>query len=185
MSEIVYFQSSNLEPYPLEVVGESRYKDNIKSLFTELDLSDENGVDKEDFFAQLILEDKNIYDPNAVRIDIEDKTVGYLSRQNAPLYRQLLQILDFKNSIGSCFASIQGGFQLNDGEIADFGVHLDLDLSKPLKIITPQNISGTKSNIFLQINSFRKKHSKIFLILIIIISFILCGIIAEISRTVQ
>lgn len=139
--ETVYFQSANIESYPLDVVSESDYKVNISSLFSELDLDSEGGVDKDDFFAKLILEDRNRFDSKAVRIDIENKTVGYLSRANARLYRQRLIEFGSPAIIGICIASIRGGHPNAIGGIADFDVYLDLDLTKPLKKIAPNNTS--------------------------------------------
>ncbi|OGO66743.1 MAG: hypothetical protein A2029_13840 [Chloroflexi bacterium RBG_19FT_COMBO_47_9] len=142
--ETVYFQSANIKPYPLDVVGESSYKEHICSFFSELDLGNEDGVDKDDFLAKLILEDQNSFDSKAVRIDIENKTVGYLSRANARLYRQRLIEYGSPAITGICIASIQGGHQIANGVIADFDVYLDLDLTKPLKKIVP-NISSSEN----------------------------------------
>lgn len=184
MTETIYFQSSNIEPYPLEVVGESRYKDNIKSLFSEYELTDGEGVNKDDVFAYLILEDENIYDHQAVRIDIEDKTVGYLSRQAAPIYRQSIMQLGLPKITGACYASIRGGFEKKGGETADFGVRLDLDLSKPLQKIIP-NIAPpseqkSSSNILRYGRSFLRwffapRHRWWKFIIAIFILLVLCG----------
>jgi hypothetical protein len=38
--------------------------------------------------ACLRYEDSNPYDPLAIRVDIEGETVGYLSRENARMYRR-------------------------------------------------------------------------------------------------
>ena len=126
---IVKLQSSYAEPYPLQVQGESNYKDNIEEVSNYM--GEEEGVDASDFDAHLVLDDSNPYDPNnAVRVDIDGRVVGYLSKSDAKKYRKRLADLGLSNIIGECSASIKGGFiKQSTGEQADFGVRLDLDLS--------------------------------------------------------
>lgn len=128
MANIVRFQSSYIEPYPLQVQGEASYRDNIEDVSGYT--GEDEGVDANDFIAQLILEDENEYDPgNAVRVDINGKTVGYLAKMSAKKYRKHLADLGLSDVIGECYASIKGGFiKRSTGEQADFGVRLDLDL---------------------------------------------------------
>jgi len=125
---IVKFQSSYAEPYPLQVQGESNYKANIEDVSNYT--GEDEGVDADDFIAHLILEDDNIYDPgNAVRIEIDGKAVGYLAKPAAKKYRKRLAELGLSDVTGECYASIKGGFiKRSSGEQADFGVRLDLDL---------------------------------------------------------
>lgn len=132
---IVRFQSSYIEPYPVQVQGESFYRRDIEDISNYL--GEEDGVDADDFIAHLILEDDNIHDPdNAVRVDIDNKTVGHLSKPAAKKYRQRLADLGLSDVIGECFASIKGGFALRTGGAADFGVRLDIDLDD-LKVYIP------------------------------------------------
>ncbi len=67
----------------MDVVGESNYQDALRpiaeahaSLQTDQLLT-----------ATLIAESNNPHDANAVRVDIADRTVGYLPRANAQRYR--------------------------------------------------------------------------------------------------
>lgn len=127
MSQVVRFQTSYAEPYPMQVQGESYYKANIEDVsgFT----GEDEGVDRDDLIAQLILDDANQYDPgNAVRVEIDGKTVGHLAKPVAKLYRQKLVALGIPDATGECYASIKGGFFKRDGTQADFGVRLDIDL---------------------------------------------------------
>ena len=127
MPNIIRFQSSYQEPYPLQVQGESYYRKNIEDITNYM--GEEEGVNADDFIAQLILDDKNIYDPgNAVRVEIEGKIVGHLSKTAAKKYRQRLAQLALSDVIGECYASIRGGFITREGSQADFGVRLDLNL---------------------------------------------------------
>jgi hypothetical protein len=165
MRKIIYFELSDIEPYPLEIIGESSYKEEIKSLFEDTDFMTGEGVDKDDFFAELVLEDSNKIIHNAVKVDIEGKTMGYLLHDDALLYRQRLKEAGYPGYIGSCYASVRGGFELDNGDIADFGVRLDLDLSKPLRIVKPKSDSIVdkpnshidNKGIFSKINPFKKK----------------------------
>lgn len=127
MAKIIHFESSDLVPYPVEVVGESRYRDNIAGLFKHIG---PDGVDEEDLTASLVLEDKNPHDANAVRVDVRGVTVGYLSRETAIAYRRKLKARGEEDAIGECTASINGGFRKKDGSQADFGVRLDFDLEE-------------------------------------------------------
>jgi len=125
---IIKIQTSYTEPYPVQVQGESNYKQNIEDAINFL--GDDEGVDADDFIAHLILEDDNVYDPgNAVRVEIEGKTVGYLSKPDAKKYRKRLSDLGIANVIGQCYASVKGGFiKRSTGEQADFGIRLDIHI---------------------------------------------------------
>jgi len=61
--------------YSLDVVGESNYQDALDEIVGER--TDESA----EFYtkAELYLESNNKYDKNAVRVDIDGLTVGYLS----------------------------------------------------------------------------------------------------------
>lgn len=137
----IRFNTSYIEPYPLQLVGESKYKENIAEVSGYVD--EEEGIDADDFIATLHLEDDNTYDRgNAVRVDIDGMTVGYLSKADAKKYRARLVVLEIHNIIGECYASIKGGFIRRDGEQADFGVRLDLDLNS--FVVNPSGISKAK-----------------------------------------
>jgi len=128
MSNVIRFESSYIEPYPLQVQGESNYRRNLEDISGYT--GEEEGVNADDFIARLILEDDNIYDPgNAVRIEIDGKAVGYLSKPAAKKYRKRVAELGLSDVTGECYASIKGGFiKRSSGEQADIGVRLDLDL---------------------------------------------------------
>lgn len=139
MPTVIRFQSSYVEPYPLQVQGESFYKINIEKLFGFID--DDEGVNADDFIARLILDDNNMHDAgNAVRVEIDGKQVGNLSKPSAKAYRKRLAELGLSNVIGECYASIKGGFiKKSTGEQADFGVRLDLDLES-FKVLEPKPV---------------------------------------------
>ena len=89
-----------------EVVGESQYQDELRVLYrmhggTEHDIK---------VIASVVPEDDNRHDPNAVRVEIKKRVVGYLTRQMAAEYRAAVG-----TASGRCSAKIVGGFALDNG----------------------------------------------------------------------
>ena len=74
--------------------------------------------------AMLIREPENPHDPNAVRVEIDDRKVGYLPREMAPVFDHLVQnipvICRFKVA-----GKIVGGWHSADDD-GSFGVRLDM-----------------------------------------------------------
>jgi hypothetical protein len=73
--------------YQIEVVGESRYWDNLRKLAG----SCENNAVEVIKTAYLVPEPRNPNDPNAVRVEIDRLTVGYLPRSVAAKLSPLLR----------------------------------------------------------------------------------------------
>jgi len=92
--------------YEIEVVGESHYQRALEALCGG---RTSDSADKK-VQAHLVLEDDNKYDPQAVRVDIEGKTVGYLSRETAREYRTRLRQTGHPRLVGVCKATIRGGW---------------------------------------------------------------------------
>lgn len=109
--------------FPLSIVGESRYQHDLEAVCGG---RTEEGADLTKS-ARLILEDTNPYDRNAVRVEIDGRTVGYLNRQDAKAYRQYLQRIRAGRAIGVCEAHIRGGWKRGDDQ-GHFGVFLDFAL---------------------------------------------------------
>lgn len=107
------------------VAGELQYQDALQMLYRK------NGGSGNDIevSAALVPEDDNAFDPNAVRIEIEFRDVGYLPREMAQEYRAALG-----ESIGQCSAKIVGGFELDDGSSVYFGVKLNLAWPPRMKL---------------------------------------------------
>lgn len=70
--------------FDLEIVGESHYQDSLKRI------THGRSDVRHECTAELYLEPNNKYDPNAVRVDIDGKIVGYLSRDMATEMRRSL-----------------------------------------------------------------------------------------------
>ena len=124
----IYFKPSQ---YSLEIVGESKTQSNIKEVILykimvekyDLEYKDEN------LTARLILEDENKFDPgNAVRVDIDNKLVGYLSREDAKKYRSELKKLGITNESCTCKATAFGKRE-DIGKNMYFGIWLSIDLN--------------------------------------------------------
>lgn len=97
--------------WSIDVVGESKFQDNLRAL---------KGSYEHDLkvTAILVREPSNTNDANAVRVEIGGKQVGYLTREMAAQYKL--------KEAGRCSAKIVGGFLLDNGDIAHFGVKLNL-----------------------------------------------------------
>lgn len=125
---LIGLSSSHEEKYPTEVSGESSYRENIEKICGNYD--EDDGYKSDAHLAVLFLENDNPHDSNAVRVTINDLTVGYLSKPAAKAYRQRLAELGApENAIAVCAASIRGGFRKRNDEIADFGIRLDFELA--------------------------------------------------------
>lgn len=72
--------------YSFDIVGEASYQDNLDRLAGG---KTDTGVHVKKL-ATLVMEKNNPLDPNAVRVDIEGHTVGYLSRAHAQRFRKTI-----------------------------------------------------------------------------------------------
>lgn len=108
--------------FETEVVGESNYQPALEFVCGgRTPHSAEHYCE-----AALCLEDQNTFDNQAVRIDINGRTVGYLSRRTAREYRQRLVEAGHPRLDGRCKAVVRGGRISKSGELSYFGVWLDL-----------------------------------------------------------
>lgn len=109
--------------YSVEVVGESNYQKALKRASrksTEID-------GKRTTSAYLVCEKKNRHDPNAVRVEIRGRRVGYLDRSTAKAYRERLPNGRGKPPVVKCSAAIFGGSR----DKPSLGVWLDLPRLMP------------------------------------------------------
>jgi len=170
--QTVSLYSSAYGDYSLQVVGEESYQDEIKRVVA-YDGDNKKNFREDGLTAELILDDKNPYDKgNAVRIEIDRQTVGYLSRSDARKYREGLSKQGLKNVIGTCYAAIFGKYN-DEKEGLLFGVYLDLDVDKlviisattPVKRQAKQTkpaANQKKSNQWKQQQKYRKKEIALF-----------------------
>jgi hypothetical protein len=108
----------------LEVAGESHYQDTLWGLVGGRTTEHVRAP----IHAVLTPEPDNSYDANAIRISIDGQCVGYLSRENAALYRPgLLKLMrENGNRLVAVTGVIVGGGQRHDG-VGFLGVFLDHD----------------------------------------------------------
>lgn len=115
--------------HDLEVVGESHYQD---ALWRVVGARTTDRV-REEVQAVLVAESDNVYDPNAISVWIDGMKTGYLSREDAEVYRPGLLALQTREgkSIGLRGVIVGGGIR-EDGpgflgvwmshDPADFGL---------------------------------------------------------------
>jgi len=122
--ETVYIEGDG--GFDLEVVGESNYQKHLKKLC--------GGYSKEgsktEVIAKLIFENNNPHDNQAIRVDIEGKTVGYLSREDARIYRKRIRKAGYDEITILCNGKIFGGKKLGLLRKTNFGVWLDLPIEE-------------------------------------------------------
>ncbi len=111
-----------LDEYDFEVVGESNYQPVIKALMGDPNdpAMDGRGT------AILVPEDTNPHDNKAVKVTAQGYTIGYLSRDDARSFRRRLAAKKLGMVPSSCGMQITGGYSMDDGSQAYYGVVLDL-----------------------------------------------------------
>lgn len=112
------------QTYQVDMVGESFYQDNIESICGGRQPDGVNQLVQ----AVLIPEDDNPYDKKAVKICINGKQVGHLSKEDARKYRKYLKKYNLEGRMCSCNAKIIGGWDRGKSDRGSFGVNLDLVL---------------------------------------------------------
>lgn len=89
----------------LSVVGESHYQETL----ARLSGAPSRGEHRYDCTALLVLEPDNPYDPKAVMVQVDEKCVGYLSRQNARRFGPKVQKMTEAGEPTICLAFIGRG----------------------------------------------------------------------------
>ncbi len=110
--------------FQLEVLGESRYSDTIRSLAGEHGEAAANVHHK----ALLLADDNNPYEDKAVAVFLNSEMVGYLAPKDAASFRTMLARQEITGQLTSTDAVIRGG-QLYDGKRLAYAVWLDVNLS--------------------------------------------------------
>lgn len=110
------------DAFEMEVTGESHHQRALKALAG--DHGDEAA--RQEVVATLVPDDANPYDINAVRVEIGGQLVGYVPREDAPVYRERLKECAGAVVAATCGAIVMGGFIGRDGDRASYGVRLDI-----------------------------------------------------------
>lgn len=104
--------------FPMEAVGESNYQEALIAICGKHTRRGYEGEHE----AVLQLEPTNTYDPNAVRVSIGDRKVGYLAREQAARVKEQMQEAGLVSV--RCGARIRGGWRTNQYEEGHYGVRL-------------------------------------------------------------
>jgi hypothetical protein len=121
-ANIVQFQPVSKLPYPLKINSGAHYQENINKICGPFGKKGYYGINH---LALLFLEDDNLKDSSAVRVEINGLTIGYFSPLTAQVYWQRINDLCIPSAIGSCKASIR---IKRNGTETDFEVRLAIDL---------------------------------------------------------
>ena len=111
--------------FDFDIVGESKYQEALEAISGG---REREGVEKRTE-ATLVLEDQNPHDNRAVRVDIQGRTVGYLSRDDARSYRKQIAKAGHPRLTAVCDALIVGGWHRSKKDVGSFGVKLDLPIA--------------------------------------------------------
>ncbi|GLQ20005.1 HIRAN domain-containing protein [Algimonas porphyrae] len=114
------FLDTGIKSYNYDVVGESNYQLALKDIA--------GGYRRESQYieceAEIHLEPDNPYDPNAVKVVIENEVVGYIPAKDATRVGNSLR--DFGLTGAYVDGQIRGGWKTNDSDVGHFGVKLKL-----------------------------------------------------------
>jgi hypothetical protein len=114
--------------WSVEVTGESHYQNALERIVGGLT---EGGAHLR-VVALLIREPTNRWDKNAIRVEVEGETVGYISRDECKDVQPLMRKLEAQGRPAWIRATINGGW-VNENSRGSFGVVLD-DLPEPDEI---------------------------------------------------
>lgn len=128
----IYLLPTPDNKFYVEVVGESKTQKAIKNIVAYKIMVDKEDLEHHDLrlIAHLILDNDNKFDPgNAVRVDIDNQPVGYLSAVDAGRYRKALSKASLNDVVGICRASAHGKRQ-GDGDKMVYGIWLSFNLDR-------------------------------------------------------
>ncbi len=123
-----YYAWPELNQFPVEISA-IPYQKSIQQL------AQENPINPEEttrttarfFKAQLVPINDNPFDDYLIRIDINNKTVGYLNYDQARSFRRKLNNKQHANQITTCAAMLVDNGPIQDGKV-HYGIRLDIEL---------------------------------------------------------
>jgi hypothetical protein len=86
--------------YAVPIVGESHRQEALEEICG-------GQAARKKVVASLIREDENPHDTNAIRVEIDGKKVGYLSREMAKVYRGTMEAAGHADAVGTCNAVVE------------------------------------------------------------------------------
>lgn len=112
-----------------QVAGESHYFDALRKL------SGRENTGERDVIAVLGREPNNRHDPNAVRVTIDGRVVGYLPREDAKTYQIPLRILEDQRRPAVCRARLWWSRERDT-----FIASVSLDLADPASLVPVNSV---------------------------------------------
>lgn len=112
----------NVGAFGLRVVGTFYYQEALHDLYGP---RRPDGVKIADE-GELVTEDENPFDPNAIALVVGGQLLGYLARENAILFRQAMADARIIAGRFPVHLLVTGGVSTSEGRLAQFLVHLDL-----------------------------------------------------------
>jgi hypothetical protein len=107
--------------HEVEVVGESHHQDELLAITGGRRRY--GGVDV-GVVAELVPEPDNRFDPEAIVVQIDDRAVGYVRREDVEWMRPLIDESLDMHGLATCEATIRGGWDRGRDEVGWFGVTL-------------------------------------------------------------
>ena len=86
--------------------------------------------------AELVLENDNPADVNAVAVFVNDLKVGYLPKREAMIHRILIHGSDYSKDRLICIGKINGGWDNGYGNCGHYGVTVELPYKAGLDILS-------------------------------------------------
>lgn len=117
----IALRSSN--QYDFEIVGEASYQNNLASI------AGPKASQSKELYLEAIIEAEpnNQYDKNAIRVSIDNKTVGYFDRETAKEFKRECQRKGFTDKTTfKANAVVVGGWKDKNSQ-GSYGVKLDID----------------------------------------------------------
>ncbi|WP_435988554.1 HIRAN domain-containing protein [Sulfitobacter sp. SH24] len=114
-----HFRLIGSDTVSVKVVGTSRYQKQIATL-----AGPKSGDGKRDRLRVLLVEEPdNAHDANAVRVQFQCETIGYLPKKEAIIYRDFLSTEGLQGKTANVSANVVGGWLDGDSE-GSYGIHL-------------------------------------------------------------
>lgn len=114
---------NNLKSFPFDVVGESNYQKALEKIAGGF-RRDTQAVD---VTAKIVLDPTNSYDENAVRVEIDKQTVGFLPADEALRIGGMMREQGVHAAVVE--AQLRGGWRTNQHDKGHFGVKLKMTKS--------------------------------------------------------
>lgn len=111
---------SHLDDHPIQVVGESNYQAELIAICGPYTAEGHRTRTS----ATLIREPDNQHDPNAIRVEIQGRTVGYIDRAQASQWAPRMDVLSADARMALVPAIIMGGWHRSASDHGAYGVRI-------------------------------------------------------------